>query len=290
MFHFGERSFVNFPCCQETFRQLSSRFRAFRRPSVNFACGQETFRQLPSNFCAGGRPSMKFCQHSVRPGDLPSKFQLFGQPEDLLSTSAIFQSCRQIFCHLHSPFHGPEDFLSTFNSAGRPSVNFCQVSVHPEDLLSTFRLVGRLSSTSVSFPCGMEISINFCQLSVRPGDLPLNSVNIFCSRGTTINSVNFPCSQETFRKLLSTFRAAVGSSTNLGQLSLCPEDLLLSSINFSMWPGDLISSSVNFPCHRKAFRKLPLTFRASRRTCGREIFCQLPSTLHMAERPSVNIH
>ena len=165
-----------------------------------------------------------------------------------------------------------------------------------------------IPSTSINFPYGRKILrqlpstfrvagrpfVNFCQLYLWPGDLTSTSVNFLCSRGTIVNSVNFPCDRET-RKRSSTFRAAVGHSINLGQLSLCPGDLPLSSINFSVWPGDLPSSSVNFPRHLKTLCKLPLTFRASRRTfinftCGREIVCRLPSTLRVAERPSVNIH
>ena len=56
--------------------------------------------------------------------------------------------------------------------------------------------------------------------------------------------------------------------------------------------------SINFcqPSVRPVdFRQLPATIRATRRLsfkflCGREVFHQLPSTFHVAGRPSVNFH
>ena len=208
--------------------------------SVNFPCDQKTFR--------------------------PSKFQISMQPGDLLSTSDIFQSCQQIFRHLHSPYCGTRRLSvnvpfgwETFRQLVLPpeviplafvkfpcvqkifkqlcvrmgyySVNFHQLSVRTEDF----------TSTSVNFPCGWKTFVNFCQLYLRPGDLTSTSINFLCSRGTTVNSVNFLCDRET-RKRSSTFRAAVGHSINLGQLSLCPS---------------------TFPCGRETFRHLLSTFRAS---------------------------
>ena len=106
---------------------------------------------------------------------------------------------------------------STYCATGRPSVNFCQLSVRPGELLSN----------SVNFPCGQK---RFHEFSVRPGNFPSSSINFPCCRETfcqvpsnlcvagrlSVNlstfsvvrrlSVNFLCSQETFRQLLSTFR------------------------------------------------------------------------------------
>ena len=82
-------TFVNFPCSQKTFHQLSVRLGEFPsissnfpsgRPSVNFCTAGRTFinffqmlpGELQSTFCATRRPPIIFHQLSVLPGELPS--------------------------------------------------------------------------------------------------------------------------------------------------------------------------------------------------------------------------
>ena len=78
--------------------------------------------------------------------------------------------------------------------------------------------------TSVNFLCGRQTFINFHQLpfdweSFR--QLP----STFVWLGDLLStSVNFPCIQETFRLLPSTFCAAVRTFLNFHQLSVQPGD------------------------------------------------------------------
>ena len=114
----------------------------------------------------------------------------------------------------------------------------------------------------------------FCHPSMRQEDFP----STFLVAGRL--SVNFPCIQETFRKLPSRFHVAWRCSVNFCQLSVQPEDFLLTS--------------VNFPCHQKTFRQLPSTFHADGRLSvnfrQQSVWLgELPSTFCLAGRTSVNI-
>ena len=111
----------------------------------------------------------------------------------------------------------------------------------PEDLLPTLFVTGRPS-------------VNFHQLSWQPGDLPSTSVN-------------FPCSQETFHQLPSTFCVARrpfvsflcdwetfrqylgGRETFLQHLSNSREaGRSVKFLQLSVEPGDLSSTSFTFTC------------------------------------------
>ena len=138
-------------------------------PFVSFSCSLVTIRQISSTF--------------VRPSDLPSTFSNFCAARRhsvnilcaLLSTSVNIPCSRVIF----------RQFRSIFLADGRPSVNFCQLSVWPEDLLLTFLMAGTPSVTSDKLPFILEsfcqllsnfraagrLSVNLCQPWVRPGDL-----------------------------------------------------------------------------------------------------------------------
>ena len=91
----------------------------------------------------------------------------------------------------------------------------------------------------------------------------LQHQSILCAAGSS--SVNFSCGQDAFHQLQSNFRAAERSSVTFCQHSLCPGELSSTSVNLLFW--------------QKTFCELP---------CGRENFCQLPSTFCAAGRPSIN--
>ena len=189
-------TFVDFQRGWETLRQLPSTFRTARRPSMNFPCSvrpcisfqqlpfgqkpsvnfsqqcmlgdlpqtsikfpcsRDTFRQIPSTFRAARRPSVNFRQVFVLLDDLPStsvKF-LFSQkiireisvwPGDFSSNSSNFPCGRETSRQLPS----------NFSAAGRPSVNFRQLSLRPDDL-STFRAAGR---PSINFRAAWRFNVN----------------------------------------------------------------------------------------------------------------------------------
>lgn len=140
---------VNFPCGWETFIRHLSTFRSARRTcnnssqisvqlgdllstSVHFLCGQETYHQLPLVFHVAGKLFVSFHLLSVLPGELPSAFyagrrtaiglhQISVPLGDFPSISLNILCSREIFCYIPS----------LFSMAGRPSVNFCQLSVRP---------------------------------------------------------------------------------------------------------------------------------------------------------------
>ena len=147
-FRLGEllSSSVNISCGWEIFCQLSVQPGDFSPTYVNFPCDRETFRQLPSNFRAARRSpptsvNLLCCREIFH--------QLSVWPVGFLITSGSFP-CDS------STFH---ELPSTFLAAGRPSVQFCQLSVQQRELLSK----------SVKFLCNQK---NFRQHSVWPGDLP----------------------------------------------------------------------------------------------------------------------
>ena len=125
--------------------------------------------------------------------------------------------------------------------------------------------LGDFLSSIINFLCGWKTFVNFHQLYVRPGDLPSTYGNfLYC--------------WQTFRQVSSTFCAT-------SRLSIIFSPL-------SVQPGNLPSTSFNSPCRQKTFRQLPLFLCAAWTTsvnfpCGRTL-SQLPSTFHVAGRPSVN--
>ena len=204
-FHAAGRLSVNFPSDWGTFCQNLSTFRAAGRPSINLrqmSVQLGDFRQLSSTFCAARR----FPSTPVVPGDF-------------LSTSVNIPCCLKMFRELPSPFHAAgwtfvnfhcdreifRQILSTFSTARGPSVKFLCFQENFRQLPSPFRLDGRTS-------------VNFRQLSMQPGELLSTSVNFCVARITSVNFrvagdllsifVSFPCGQETYRQLLSTFRVA----------------------------------------------------------------------------------
>ena len=154
-----------------------------------------------------------FLQLSVQLGDFRQPLQLSVRPGDLPSTFFNLECGRETYCELPS----------TFRAAGRPCFNFYQHSMLLEGFPSTslnfpcspktFRqsLVGQ--ETICQFPSNFRVagrnSLNFLQHSIRPVDLLSTSDNCPCSKQIfhhlPTNSVNFQCSHETFRELLSTF-------------------------------------------------------------------------------------
>ena len=166
-----------------------------------------------------------------------------------------FRCGQKTFCQL----------LPTFCAAGRPSVHFCQHSVP----------LGDLPYISINFLFGREPSINFRQILVPPGDLPSTfhacgrhsgsfhllpvwpgellstPMNFLFVRYPSVISANFPCCQDIFRRLLSTF--FVWGRTF---------DIFLQ---LTVPSGDLLATSVNLPSLRENFSLLPSTFRAARR-------------------------
>ena len=179
-------------------------------------------------------------------------------------------------------------------------------------------------STFVSFLCGLG---TFHQLFVQLPNLTSIYVNFLCCGPfcqVLSTSVNFPGGHWTFCQLhmlslylQSTFNAAGGLSVLFRQLTVRPQDLLATAINFpcgcrtfhhhSVLPVDLWSTSVNFLA---TFRQLPAPVRAAKKPsinfrqlsvrlrdlpsasvnlpccCG--TFHQLPSTFCSAAGPSIN--
>ena len=123
---------------RETFRQLSTRTGVHTLNSVNFRCDQETFSEFSLTFLADSRPSINFrlllCsretfrQHSFQPVQFPS-------------TSINFLCGWETFCQLPSTFRAYRRTSVNFRHLsvppGRPSVNFCLLSVHTGDLPSS---------------------------------------------------------------------------------------------------------------------------------------------------------
>ena len=187
--------------------------------------------------------------------------------------------------------------MPTFHAAGRPFVNFRQLSEQLGDPLTT----------SVNFLCCREnfhqlpstfhaargTSINFCQLYMQPGELPSNfhaagRPSVSCRQLSVrpvelpSNSVKFLCHLETFRQLPSTFmqqevlpstlRAIGRPSVNCGQ--------------YTMWLADPRSTCISILCGREIFRQILSTFRMISRPssisvnlpCCRETFRHSPST------------
>ena len=108
---------------------------------------------------------------------------------------------------------------------------------------------GDLSSPSVNFSCSSEI-IRQLLSTFRADDRP---------------AVNIPCGRDTLRQLPSTFHAGRGPSVNFRQISKLPVDLRSNYVNFS---GSLV-----------AFHQYFVGPQTSR---------QIPSTFCAVERPSVN--
>ena len=208
---------------------------------------------------------------------------------------------------VHGKHSGRTESLSSsanFRAAGRPTVNFRQISVLPGDF----------PSTSVNSPCGFK---TFCELSVLPGD--------FLS-----TSVNYPCDRESFVQFPLNFCAVGRSSVNFREHSVPPVDLTTTSVNFQCYRAtfhQLRSTyhaaqrpSVNFPCGRRPsvnFHQLfvwpeyfPSIFRVSNKSsvnfrqlslpprdlpsttvhilCGQDTLRQFPSTLGAVWRPFIN--
>ena len=138
---------------------------------------------------------------------------------------------------------------STVLAAGKLSVNFRQISVPP----------GHIPSTSLNIPCSQK---TLCHLSVRLRHLPSIFVNILCG-------------PETFRQLLSTFRATRTHSVYFLEHSVRPEDppspfhaagrSSLNSRYLCMRSGDLPLTSVNIMFERETVRQLSSTLCAGRK-------------------------
>ena len=122
------------------------------RPSRRSGTGQEALpvgRKWSRGF--PGAPGV-VCPLSVWSGELPSKSVNFLCPEDLPASSVKFLCNPEIFCQLSLQLGDLllsfvnfrcclvtfRQILSTFLVAGRPSFNFCHLSLRPEDLLSNY--------------------------------------------------------------------------------------------------------------------------------------------------------
>ena len=160
---------------------------------------------------------------------------------------------------------------------------FLQLFVQQQDLQSTFE---RSQDLSLTFRATVGPSITFSQLSVRLRVFPTTFVNFLCICGPSVNffastqppatSINFLCIHWTFqelfrwqRNLLSNFPGSVGPSINFRQLSVHPQYLPSTSVNFraptgssvnKLRPQNLLSTSVDFPCICRIYRKLASTF------------------------------
>lgn len=139
---------VNFPCDQETIRQLPSAFHMGRRTSVNFPHGREIFRLLLSTFSADIRPSSSFvnipCGRKTFHQLLPTfHSSLSVQLAEFPSIPPNFRVAGRLLDTIHQLFVPPGNYSSTFHT-GR--MNFCLLSTRTEDL----------PSTSVPFQCRRE--------------------------------------------------------------------------------------------------------------------------------------
>ena len=131
---------------------------------------------------------------------------------------------------------------STFCATGRPSFKFLLLRGTFRQLPSTFRV-------------GRKHFVHFLQLSLLLGEVlstfraarrpSVNFCNHFVQRGDLSTLVNFLCSLETFRPLLSAFHAAGGFR------------------QISMQQGDLSAKSVDLQYPRETFHQIPSTFRAA---------------------------
>ena len=171
-------------------------------------------RDFLSTFLAPIGPSLKF----------PSTFLAARRP-------SVNYSCMcGIFCQLSIR---PRDLQSTFHASAVSSVNF-HVSVGPSvnitcgrgtfrKLLSTFHAD---AGPSVNFHHFFRASASFRQPSVHPRDLLSTSVNSTNVRGNyyqfSVRPLDFPL----------TLCASVGSSFNVGQLSVRPRVFLSNCIYF----------------------------------------------------------
>ena len=180
----------------------------------------------------------------------------------------------------------PQNIPEIFHAAPRPSVNFCQLSVHLRNLPSTFcASVEILCPNSVSFSCvrGLFEKVQygcwiFCQHQLTFRAVAGLSVSFLCIRGTfcqlSIRS----------RDYLFTFRVSARHSVNFRQLSVRPRDPLSTSMH--LW--DLLATSVNSSCilgtfcqylcihgtFRKCFvQPLDLPSTLVNFPCDRETFC-----------------
>lgn len=175
-----QETFCQFPsnvCVQKIFLQLMSNFLqpedspsnlcAAPRPSVNFrhfSLQPEDLPPTPSTFCVDGRCYINLRKHFVRPEYFPSTSVNFpcrhktfcqhsARPRDFPSTSVRFPCSWVTFQLISVNFLcGREirQILTTFHVAGRPSLNFCEISVGPRVLPSTFLAVG---TRSINNPC-----------------------------------------------------------------------------------------------------------------------------------------
>ena len=178
---------------------LLSTFRVAERPTVNFHQCFVRLRRLLSTFVS-----------------FPCGRETFRQLPSILGPTFVnFQFGRENF----------RKFSLNFHAARIPSVNFPCIRKTFCQLPLTFREAVSPVNFSLSW-CGLE---NF-------RELPSSSVR---QRDLSSTSVNFPCDQETFRQLPSTFHASR-------------------------------TTSVNFPCGQETFHQLSLTIRVEGR---------LPSTL-----------
>ena len=224
-------------------------------------------------------------------------------------------------------------------------------------LLSNFHTARRLSMNSVNFPCSQETFRqifsqleehpwnfravrrpfgNFREPSMQLGQLPWTSVNLGASRRSSVivnqpsawtgdllsTFVNVPCSRETFRQLLSTFRATSRHSVKFQSSQTIFHPLASTFhasktkrhfVNFrhlSEQLGEFPSTSVNFLFGQETLRHVPSILHTAGRSstifrqlfmrpghylsisinflCSRDTFHQLLSSFHAARRPSFN--
>ena len=161
---------------------------------------------------------------------------------------------------------------------------------------------GDFLSTSTYFLCSGRLSVHFQWLSMLPDIFSLTSVNFACSQETfrelpstsnaaerTVKLRHLAVHHETFCQLLSTFCAAGRPSVIFRQLSIWLEVLPSHSVNFcaagrpSVNFHQLLGRTVHLPsisakftCRQRTLNHLPATF--VKVSCGQETFLQLPST------------
>ena len=163
-----------------------------------------------------------------------------------------------------------EDILSTFHIAGRPSVNFSQLSIRS----------GKLLSSPINFPCDQK---TFCKLLSTfrwRGDFPKTSISFLLFLGAAKRL------SENFQQLPSKLGAARRLFVYFHQLPSSLGEARKLSVNFpNGWetfhhfrqicvqPGDTLSISVKFGCVWGTFCKLLSPFCAAGRPSVN--FCQL---------------
>ena len=161
------------------------------------------------------------------------------------------------------------NILENFHAAARPSVNFCQLSVHLRNLPSTFCASAELISNSVSFLCfrglfekfrtAVGSSVNTSQLSVRLRDFP----SAFCA--STGHSFNFRQHFMRPKDYPLTFRVSAGHSVNFSELPCGRGIFCQLSVHLQDLPSIFgVSAEISVNFHQLSVRPRDLlsTFRA----------------------------